>query len=95
MEKNKSEEFYKRLRAQLIDDTDWPSNYLYKFIVPTDKEKIEGINKIFDKTGAVIESKLSNKGTYTSISVMVHLSGPDEVIEKYIEVSAIEGVISL
>lgn len=95
MEKNKSEDFYKRLREQLLDDTDWPANYLYKFIVPTDKEKIEGINKIFDNMGAVIDSKKSKKGTYTSISVMVHLSGPDEVIEKYIEVSTIEGVISL
>ncbi len=95
MEKDKSEAFYERLKVQLQENTDWPSDYLYKFIVPTDETKIDSINKIFDNTGAVIESKKSKKGNYTSISVMVHLSGPDAVIEKYLEVSSIEGVISL
>ncbi|MAK36687.1 MAG: hypothetical protein CMC15_10985, partial [Flavobacteriaceae bacterium] len=28
------EEFYARLKEQLEGDTDWPSTYLYKFIVP-------------------------------------------------------------
>ncbi|BFP42858.1 DUF493 family protein [Flavobacteriaceae bacterium GF1] len=95
MEGNDSDEFYTRLREQLWENTKWPANYLYKFIVPTDKEKIERIHSIFDNTGAVIESKKSKKGTYTSISVTVHLKNPDEVIKKYKEVSIIEGVISL
>ncbi|PWL39115.1 DUF493 domain-containing protein [Flagellimonas aquimarina] len=95
MEKEKSEEFYSRLKEQLLDSTKWPSNYLYKFIVPTDEERIGQINNIFNNTGAVIESKKSKKGTYTSISITVHLDSPDEVIAKYKEVSEVEGVISL
>ncbi|MEM1336628.1 MAG: DUF493 family protein [Bacteroidota bacterium] len=95
MKESESEEFYQRLREQLWEDTTWPSNYLYKFIVPTDKEKINFIHTIFDNTGAVIESKKSKKGNYTSISITVHLKNPDEVIAKYKEVSVIEGVISL
>lgn len=95
MESKDSEEFYDRLREQLWENTTWPSNYLYKFIVPTDTTKIEQINTIFDNTGAVIESKKSKKGTYTSVSVTVQLQNPDEVIEKYKEVSVIEGIISL
>ncbi|MEX0314782.1 MAG: DUF493 family protein [Allomuricauda sp.] len=95
MEKEKSEEFYARLREQLLENTTWPSNYLYKFIVPTDEKRINQINDIFNNTGAVIESKKSKKGTYTSISITVHLNNPDEVIAKYKEVSAVEGVISL
>lgn len=95
MEKEKSDEFYSRLKEQLLETTKWPSNYLYKFIVPTDEERIEQINNIFNNTGAVIESKKSKKGTYTSISITVHLDSPDEVIAKYKEVSKIEGVISL
>jgi len=95
MDTQKSDEFYKRLKEQLSETSSWPSNYLYKFIVPTDGGKIEKINQIFDNTGAVIESKQSKKGTYTSISITVNLKNPDAVIKKYIEVGAIEGVISL
>jgi putative lipoic acid-binding regulatory protein len=95
MNSKKSEEFYKRLKEQLSDSNTWPSNYLYKFIVPTDDTKIKQIQDIFDNTGAVIESKQSKKGTYTSISVTVNLKDPDAVIEKYKEVGRVEGVISL
>lgn len=95
MEKSHSEEFYGRLREQLLENTKWPSNYLYKFIVPTDEDKIKAIHTIFDTEGAVIESKKSKKGTYTSVSITVHLKNPDEVIQKYKEVSVIEGIISL
>ncbi|NHF60274.1 DUF493 family protein [Flavobacteriaceae bacterium TP-CH-4] len=95
MDTEKSEEFYKRLKKQLEESTTWPSNYLYKFIVPTEEEKISKIHQIFDNTGAVIESKQSKKGTYTSVSITVNRKNPDEVIQKYLEVSIIKGVISL
>lgn len=95
MDAKKSKEFYNRLREQLLEDTTWPSKYLYKFIVPTDKEKIDSITNIFNNIGAVIESKQSKKGTYTSVSITVTLENPDAVIEKYKEVSKVEGVISL
>ncbi|NAY91179.1 DUF493 family protein [Muricauda sp. JGD-17] len=95
MKKDETEAFYARLREQLLENTSWPSNYLYKFIVPTDEKRIHQINDIFDNIGAVIESKKSKKGTYTSISITVFLQSPDEVIAKYKEVSNVEGVISL
>ena len=95
MDKKNTEEFYAKLREQLLETTNWPSTYLYKFIVPTDEKRISQIQDIFDNTGAVIESKKSKKGTYTSLSVTVNLKDPDAVIEKYKEVSVVEGVISL
>jgi len=95
MDSKKSEEFYGRLKEELLLNTAWPSDYLYKFIIPTDTEKIDQIHQIFDDTGAVIESKQSRKGKYTSISVTVNLKNPDEVILKYKEVGTVEGVISL
>ncbi|MDC6364380.1 MULTISPECIES: DUF493 family protein [Flavobacteriaceae] len=95
MEKENTDEFYARLKDQLLETTSWPSNYLFKFIVPTDEKRIEEINAIFDNTGAVIESKKSKKGTYTSVSITVNMKDPDEVIAKYKEVSTVEGIISL
>lgn len=95
MESEKSEEFYIRLKAQLEESTSWPSDYLYKFIVLTDVEKINRIHEIFNNTGAVIESKKSKNGKYTSLSITVNLKNAEEVIVKYKEVGQVEGVISL
>lgn len=92
----RSEEFYKKLRVQLYETTTWPSIYLYKFIVPTDPEKIRQIEDLFNNLGAVITTKASGKGTYTSVSVNLQMKDPEAVILKYQEVaSKVEGVISL
>jgi uncharacterized protein len=90
------EEFYAKLKAQLQDTAMWPTAYLYKFIVPTDASKIKQIELIFDNMGAVISTKQSKNGKYTSLSVNVRMKNPDEVIAKYKQVgNEVEGVISL
>ncbi len=95
-EKKDPEEFYAKLRSQLYDTSLWPSEYLYKFIVPTSDHKIQNIEEIFDNMGAVINTKQSRKGNYTSVSVNVKMKNPDAVIDKYKEVAEkVEGVISL
>lgn len=92
----KTEEFYEKLKTQLYETASWPSEYLYKFIVPSDKEKIEKIEDLFDNMGAVINTKASAKGTYTSVSVNLQMKNPEAVIAKYKEVAEqVEGVISL
>ena len=93
-EKNTSD-FYERLRTQLEQDTNWPSPYLFKFIVPASAEKITKIKAIFDATNALINTRESSKGTYTSVSIKVTMDSPDAVVQKYLEVSKVEGVISL
>jgi putative lipoic acid-binding regulatory protein len=96
MDQNKkTTEFYERLKKQLQEDTTWPVPYLFKFIVPAELEKIAEIEKIFDGTNANISTRDSSKGTYSSVSIKVTMDSPDEVITKYLEVSMVEGVISL
>ena len=91
----KTEEFYIRLREELNNTSEWPNEYLYKFIVPTSTKKIEEIENAFDNVGAVIQTKQSKNGKYTSVSVNVMMQSPEHVVEKYIELSSIEGIISL
>lgn len=91
----KTEDFYKRLREELNNTSTWPSEYLYKFIVPTDPKKLEELENAFDNMGAVIKTNQSKTGKYTSLSVNVTMKNPDDVVQKYIEVSTIEGIISL
>ena len=93
---DKSEAFYKKLKIQLQDTTLWPSEYLYKFIVTTNITKIKKLSDLFDNQGAVITTKESKNGKYTSVSINLKMKNPDAVISKYKEVAEkIEDVISL
>jgi len=94
-DKKKTTAFYARLKEQLEQDTNWPAPYLFKFIVPKDQEKIDAIEAAFAALPAEIKTRDSSKGTYTSVSIAVKMVSPDAVINKYKEVSNIEGVISL
>ncbi len=93
---SETEEFYKKLKQRLQETSDWPSEYIFKFIVPTKQDKIDKISEIFNHTGAVIKTKTSSKGNYTSVSIRLSMDSPGHVIEKYKIVGyQIEGVISL
>jgi uncharacterized protein len=90
----KTEEFYIRLKEELSNTSEWPTEYLYKFIVPTEAKKIEEVENAFDNMGAVIKTTKSKTGKYTSVSINVNMNSPEDVVAKYIEVSTIEGIIS-
>jgi putative lipoic acid-binding regulatory protein len=91
----KTEDFYIRLKEELINSTLWPSEYLYKFIMPSDIHNIAKVEAAFNNMGAVISTQQSKTGKFTSVSISVNMSNPQSVIDKYIEVSDIEGIISL
>jgi putative lipoic acid-binding regulatory protein len=87
--------FYKKLQAQLDDTTSFPADYMYKFIVPNDGNQVEEVKSIFNNGGAVIKTKKSKTGKYTSISIVIKLANSKEVIAYYTEVEKIKGIISL
>lgn len=91
----KTEEFYERLRQELDASNNWPAEYLFKFIVPSDKDKISIVQLAFDAMGAVIDTRQSKTGRYTSVSVNVQMSSAEQIIDIYIQMSDIEGIISL
>ncbi|NQY07709.1 MAG: DUF493 domain-containing protein [Flavobacteriaceae bacterium] len=94
-DKNNPDEFYKKLKGQLEDTTTFPTSYMYKFIVPTSEARIEEVMAIFDNLGAIIDTKKSKTGKYTSITIQLVMQDADSIILKYKEVSKIDGVISL
>ena len=94
MDKN-TQEFYDRLKVELDNSNTWPAIYLFKFIVPTDDEKIKRVEEAFDCMGAVINTKKSKTGKFTSISIDVTMKDSQEIVDKYLEVSTIEGIVSL
>lgn len=94
MDKN-TEEFYERLKAELDISNTWPALYLYKFIVPTENDNVTRVEEAFDCMGAVIKTTKSKTGKFTSISVDVTMKDAQEIVDKYLEVSTIKGIISL
>lgn len=92
---SKEDDFYKKLKSSLEETTQFPTEYMYKFIIPTSKEKLKEIENIFNHTGAVITTKPSKTGKYNSITINVNMKDADAIIAKYKEVSKVEGVISL
>jgi putative lipoic acid-binding regulatory protein len=94
-ESESADAFYKRLKTELEKSTDWPSQYLYKFIAKSNQELITSIENTFDNMGAVIKTRTSGKGNYTSVSVHLVMSSPEAVIEKYKQVAALGDIILL
>lgn len=92
---NNTQEFYDRLKVELDASNTWPASYLYKFIVPSLNDNVLRVEEAFNCLGAVIKTTKSKTGKFTSISVDVTVKDSQEIIDKYIEVSTIEGIISL
>ncbi|WP_442266236.1 DUF493 family protein [Tenacibaculum sp. ZS6-P6] len=89
------EAFYANLKEKLNETTKFPTKYLYKFIVPSEDDKVEQVQDIFNKGGAVINTRKSRSGKYTSVSIHLNVSNADEVISYYQQAEKIEGIISL
>ncbi|MGK0420709.1 MAG: putative lipoic acid-binding regulatory protein [Polaribacter sp.] len=90
-----TDEFYSKLKVQLDDTTNFPADYLYKFIVPTLENQVAEVKNIFDNTGAVIKTKKSKTGKYVSVSIILKLKTSEEVIVYYKKAAKIKGIISL
>ena len=89
------EAFYDKLKFQLEDTTNFPSDYMYKFIVPGSGNQEEEVKRVFNSGGPVINTKKSKNGKYISISIILKIKNADEVISYYRKVEKIEGIISL
>lgn len=92
---NQRSQFYKKLKKKLKKDTTFPTKYLFKFIVPSSEDRVKEVENLFNHTGAVIDTKSSRTGKFTSVSVLVVMKKADDIIAKYQQAEKIEGIISL
>ena len=92
---DEKEAFYIKLTERLTLTTEFPTEYLYKFIVPSDGNQVKEIENLFLEKSIKLNTKNSKTGKYISLSIRVNLSSPDEVISYYKRAEAIKGIISL
>jgi putative lipoic acid-binding regulatory protein len=71
--------------------SEWPSLYMFKFIVPAEQQS--EIKDIFENHEVVV--KPSSKGKYVSLTIKMLANSAEQIIEKYMETNKVKGVIAL
>jgi len=89
------EEFYISLKEKLEGHHDFPEDYLFKFIIPTDDAKLTEIYRVFDGIKFTLGNRESKNGKYTACNINAFVLDADQVVRIYKEVSKIENVILL
>lgn len=95
MDQTNQQEFYKKFKERLDDTTEFPSNYTFKFIVPSDNKRIAEVQRLFDGSRPQFQMKESKTGKYTSVTAVVYVLDADQVIHYYQQASSIEDVYML
>lgn len=88
---NARKEWWDRFQALLDDQIEFPSEYLFKFIVPS--EQLDELKKVFHDHPVSVRS--SSRGNYVSITAKIEMHSSEEVIAVYNAAGQVEGVISL
>ena len=89
-----SKDPYENLRLELSKTKDWPLVYMFKFIIPSDPNRIELIKSKFNSE-SIVTSRESANGKYTSITITEAMISADEIIRKYKDMEGVEGLIAL
>ena len=88
-------EFYASLKINLDKNHNFPEDYLYKFIIVNNQEKLTEIYKVFDGTKNTFSTRESSNGKYISITIQCFVLDAEHVIRLNQDVAKIEGVIML
>lgn len=80
-----------KLRLVLDETVEFPSEYLFKFIVP--KAEVHHVIALLD--GLDINERASANGNYISVSARKVFDSSEGIIQIYKKVSTIKGLIAL
>ncbi len=83
--------WWDRFQGLLDEQTEWPSRYVFKFIVP--RAGLDDLKGVFGDHPVIVRA--STKGRYISITAHLHMNSSQEVIHIYKAAGQVEGVISL
>lgn len=89
----KEQSIFEGLR-QKLEQEEWPSTYMFKFILPNDNESITRLLNIFG-TANKQQMQNSRNGKYVSITIEELMLTAADVIEKYEKAAQLKGVMSL
>ncbi len=79
---------------QKLKELRWPQKYMFKFVVPTDSNKIDRAVELLPTNGTLTFNN-SRSGKYTSITCVATMPSAEAVTQILTQASEIEGLISL
>ena len=88
---NSGQEWWDNFQRLLEDQIDFPSEYIFKFIVPSGN--LEDLKSVFGHYP--VEVRESRRGKYVSVTARMEMNSSDEVIAVYSAAAEVEDVISL
>ena len=80
-----------RIKQLLNSNHDFPTHYMFKFIVPQDKE--QEVRNIFPYE--TVRLNFSKRGKYISLTVELLMESAEAVLQVYEAAYKIEGLIAL
>lgn len=91
----KTDDFYVNFKDKLEKNHSFPSDYIFKYVVPSDQSIIARLYAIFENSGGSFSTRDSKTGKYTSITIKVPVNDADDVILYYRQAASIEGILTL
>lgn len=89
------DDFYKRFEEKLRLTHIFPTDYMFKYITPSDQSVIAKLYAIFVDTDASISTRETKNGKYTSVTIKVPVNDAKDVIIYYRQAASIEGIMAL
>ncbi len=87
--------FYDRLKEELEKNAEWPTKYMYKFIMPNKEENEQKVADRFQGQNIDLKKNFSKTGKYISVTVVTEEKNPEAVINRYKSMEDIEGLVAL
>lgn len=82
---------FSSFQEKLEQEHEFPGIYIFKFIAPSDK--IEMVKELLPS--GKLSSRQSSNNNYTSLTLKARVQSSQEVVEVYLSMQDIKGVIAL
>ncbi len=85
---------YSKLLELLVKDFSWPTEYMFKFVIPFDAHNLYHLKILFNGE-AKISHRISKSSKYISFTVIQMMDNPDEVIAIYKQAEKLDNIIAI
>ena len=90
-----TDDFYLKFKERLEQTHSFPSDYIFKYIIPAEQSIIARIHSIFSSAYPSISTRDSKNGKYTSMTIKVPVNDADDVVIYYRQAAVIDGIVML
>lgn len=90
-----TDDFYLKFKERLDQTHSFPSEYIFKYIVPAEQSVIAKLYSIFNSANASISTRDSKNGKYTSLTIKAFVNDADDVVIYYRQAAVIDGIVML